>query len=71
MKANQTPPPACIAKKGITHATDNIGPDQQLHVPASVLMSFFGDELKARFLVPAPKENKHEERPDGPAETRS
>ena len=65
------PPPPCTAKKGITHAVDNIGPGQQLHVPASVIMSFFGDELKARFLVPASKENKLEERPDGPAEPRS
>ena len=47
--------PDFLQKKGITRLVDNITPGQELNVPASVIMSFFGDALIKRFLIPAKK----------------
>lgn len=45
-------PPPILRKQGILRAVDNIGPDQQLQVPASILWAFFGPELRARYIRP-------------------
>lgn len=45
-------PPEILRKQGIQRAVDNIGPQQQLAVPASKLWAYFGPELRARFIRP-------------------
>jgi hypothetical protein len=42
-------PPAALRKQGLTRAEDNVGSEQTLAVPGSVIFRFFGPELMARF----------------------
>lgn len=48
--AIETPVPAGLRKLGIERVTDNVGADQRLAVPGSLIWMFFEAELKARFV---------------------
>lgn len=45
-------PPESLKRRGILRAVDNIGPDKQLQVPASIIWAYFGSELRAHYLRP-------------------
>lgn len=45
-------PPEVLRKQGLLRAVDNIGPEQHLAVPAAKLWTYFGAELRARFIRP-------------------
>ena len=39
--------PALLRKKGITGVTDNLGANEELDIPGSLIFAFFGDEVMA------------------------
>lgn len=49
-----TPPvPLALRKKGLHGCADNLPAGKAVHVPGSVIVAFFGDELLKRFTQPA------------------
>lgn len=47
----QLPVPEGLRELGITEVTDNVPPGGRVHVPASLIMQFFGKEIQKRFMT--------------------
>lgn len=47
------PIPEALRKRGLQGATDNVGTDQAIKLPGSLIFSFYREELMRRFTKPA------------------